>query len=288
MTKRRVLRTFNSFFIYVLVIITLAWTLGPIVVMVLSSIVPERDLISVPPRIDPTHFFFKNYWDIFTSTLKTGTVNYQFKVSLINSFITASGVTIVCLIAGSLAAYAFARLDMPLKNSFVFVLLFTQMIPAIAIIIPLYVIATKLNMLDRRVTLVIIYASFTLPFVTWVMKGYFQTIPQDLEEAAMIDGCGRVGALFRIIIPLSAPGLFTTGIFAFLAAWNEFLMALIFTNSLASKTMPVAISEFIGRFRIDYGLMCTVGTIASFPPVALALIFQKYIVEGLTGGAVKG
>jgi len=103
----------------------------------------------------------------------------------------------------------------------------------------------------------------------------------------MIDGCSRVGALFRVVIPLSKPGLFATGIFAFLGAWNEFLMALVMTQSLASKTMPVAMAEFIGRFRVDYGLMCTVGVIACVPPILFALVFQRYLIEGLTAGAVK-
>jgi len=264
------------------------WTLFPIFLLFFSSIVSESELLTVPPRWIPSKVSFKNYIDIITSTVKTPGVNYQFKVSLKNSLIVALNVTAICLFTGSLAAYAFARLDMPFKDKFIFVILFVQMIPGIAIVIPLYIITNALHMLDRRITLIILYCSFSLPFVTWIMKGYFQTIPQDLEDAAMIDGCSRVGALFRVIIPLSTPGLFTTGIFAFLGAWNEFLMALIFTNSLASKTMPVALAEFIGRFRIDYGLMCTVGVIASLPPLILALIFQRYIVEGLTGGAVKG
>jgi multiple sugar transport system permease protein len=120
-----------------------------------------------------------------------------------------------------------------------------------------------------------------------MMRGYFQTIPSELEDAAMIDGCSRVGALFKVVIPLSTPGLFATGIFTFLGAWNEFLLALVLTQSLDSKTMPVALAEFLGRFRVDYGLMCTVGVIACVPPILVALIFQRHLIEGLTAGAVK-
>ena len=204
-----------------------------------------------------------------------------------NSMLIGSAVTVLCLFVGSLAAYAFARLDMPFGDKLIFLLLFTQMIPGIAIMIPLYLLVSKINMLDRRTTLVVVYCSFSLPFVIWMMRGYFQTIPSELEDAAMMDGCSRLGALFKVVIPLSTPGLFATGIFTFLAAWNEFLLALVMTQSLASKTMPVALAEFIGRFRVDYGLMCTVGVIACVPPILVALIFQRHLIEGLTAGAVK-
>jgi multiple sugar transport system permease protein len=282
------IRKLKTVAIYFGVAVVLIFTLAPIIWLIISSISPLNDLLSVPPRWIPSQPTFANYWDIFTASPKTGGVNYQFKRGIMNSLVVASGVTLVCLFVGSLAAYAFARLNVPFKNKFVFVLLFTQMLPGIAICIPLFMIANAWQMIDKRITLVILYCSFSLPFVVWVMKGYFQTIPEDLEDAARIDGCSRLGALFRIILPLSAPGLFATGVFAFLGAWNEFLIALIFTNTLAAKTMPVAIAEFIGRFSIDYGLMCTVGVIACIPPILLALLFQRYVVEGLVGGAVKG
>jgi multiple sugar transport system permease protein len=282
------MKTIKTISIYIGVIIILVFTLAPIVWLFISSISPLSEMLSVPPRWIPSHPTFTNYWEIISATSKTGGVNYQFKCGVVNSLVVATGVTIVCLFIGSLAAYAFARLKVPFKNKFIFVLLFTQMLPGIAICIPLFMIANAWHMIDKQLTLIILYCSFSLPFVVWVMKGYFQTIPEDLEDAARIDGCSRFGALFRIILPLSAPGLFATGVFAFLGAWNEFLMALIFTNSLASKTMPVAIAEFIGRFSVDYGLMCTVGVIACIPPILLALLFQRYVVEGLVGGAVKG
>jgi len=143
-------------------------------------------------------------------------------------------------------------------------------------------------MLDRLITLVIVYSSFTLPLVIWLLKGFFDTIPADLEEAAMVDGSTLLGAFFRIVVPLSIPGVIATGGLAFLAAWNEFMIVLVFTSTAASKTMPVAIAEFMGRFRVDYGLMCSVGIIASLLPVPLALVFQKYLVQGLSAGGVKG
>jgi len=162
------------------------------------------------------------------------------------------------------------------------------MIPVVALIIPLYILMNKIGLLNTKLSLILAYSSFTLPFVIWVMRGYFETIPVNLEDAAAIDGCSPLGILLRIALPLSAPGLVATGIFAFLTAWNEFFMALVFTSSYASKTVPVLISEFGGRYSIDYGLMGAATVIASVFPVSLALIFQKYIVRGLTSGAVKG
>ena len=273
--------------IYALAITVMAVFLAPIVWLFISSITPLPQLLTVPLKWLPEHPTFEHYNRILTASRNAETTASNFKVAIGNSILVAGSVTLVCLFVGSLAAYAFARLDVPLGDKLIFLLLFTQMIPGIAIMIPLYLIASRLNMLDRRITLVIIYCSFSLPFVIWMMRGYFQTIPRELEDAAMIDGCSRVGALFRVVIPLSKPGLFATGIFAFLGAWNEFLMALVMTQSLASKTMPVAMAEFIGRFRVDYGLMCTVGVIACVPPILFALVFQRYLIEGLTAGAVK-
>lgn len=281
---RQMLRTVA---IYALAITVMVIFLAPIVWLFISSITPLPQLLTVPLRWLPEHPTFEHYNRILTASRNAETTASNFKVAIGNSILVAGSVTLLCLFIGSLAAYAFARLDVPLGDKLIFLLLFTQMIPGIAIMIPLYLIASRLNMLDRRITLVIIYCSFSLPFVIWMMRGYFQTIPRELEDAAMIDGCSRVGALFRVVIPLSRPGLFATGIFAFLGAWNEFLMALVMTQSLASKTMPVAMAEFIGRFRVDYGLMCTVGVIACVPPILFALVFQRYLIEGLTAGAVK-
>lgn len=281
---RQMLRTVA---IYALAITVMVIFLAPIVWLFISSITPLPQLLTVPLRWLPEHPTFEHYNRILTASRNAETTASNFKVAIGNSILVAGSVTLLCLFIGSLAAYAFARLDVPLGDKLIFLLLFTQMIPGIAIMIPLYLIASRLNMLDRRITLVIIYCSFSLPFVIWMMRGYFQTIPRELEDAAMIDGCSRVGALFRVVIPLSRPGLFATGIFAFLGVWNEFLMALVMTQSLASKTMPVAMAEFIGRFRVDYGLMCTVGVIACVPPILFALVFQRYLIEGLTAGAVK-
>ena len=182
---------------------------------------------------------------------------------------------------------AFARLRFKFKNTLLMATMFFQLLPSITLVIPLYVIGRKLGMIDQPMFLVVLYMSFTLPYVIWVLNGYYRTIPSDLEQAAQIDGCTWFTAYWRIVLPLAKPGLVAVGALSFLMCWDEFMYALIFMTSLSSKTMPVAISEFSTRYGIDYGMISTAGCIATVFPMLLALIFQKYIVTGLTAGGVK-
>jgi multiple sugar transport system permease protein len=154
--------------------------------------------------------------------------------------------------------------------------------------VPLYQIMSTLGLRDTPLALMIIYASFVTPFVIWIMRGYIETISPELDDAARVDGCSRLGALWRVIVPVAAPGLLSTALLAFLLAWDEFLYALIMTQTNASKTLPIAITDFIGRHGIDFGLLATGGVIAAIPPVLIAFVFQRYIVAGLTAGSVKG
>ena len=162
------------------------------------------------------------------------------------------------------------------------------MLPTVSIIIPLFVTGQKLGLLNTRLFLIVCYTTFSLPFTIWIMNGYFRTIPKEMEDAARIDGCSTMGLFMRIALPLAAPGLAATAIFTFLNAWDEFMMALIFTSTYSSKTLPIAVSEFVGRFSIDWGLMNAGGLVATLPPLVVALLMQKYLIEGLTAGAVKG
>ncbi len=205
-----------------------------------------------------------------------------------NSLLVASAVTVIALIVGSLAAYALIRLRFPYQRAMLIGILGTRMIPEISLIIPLYLFATRFGLFNSRAILVITYLSFALPFAIWLMAAFFDTIPLELEDAARIDGCNRLEILWKIILPISAPGLVSTGLFVFLTAWDEFFFALILTSTVAAKTVPVAIAEFSGRYVVDVGGMMTGGVLAAIPPVLLALLFQRYIVSGLTAGAVKG
>ncbi|NPV53375.1 MAG: carbohydrate ABC transporter permease [Firmicutes bacterium] len=281
-------KALSRVFIYVAAIVVAAGILAPPVWLFISSISTQSELLSVPVHWIPHHPTFERYARIIRAASEGGEAEVTFKRSMVNSIIVALFVTALCISIGTLSSYAFARLPIRGKTQLLFMILFIYMLPPIAVVIPLYEIMGRLGLLDTHIVLVLLYSAFLTPFVIWIMRGYFLTIPKDLEEAAMIDGCTRVSALFRVVLPLSVPGLVATSLFCFLMSWEEFFMALIFTSSPAAKTIPVAIAEFSGRHSIDYGMMATGGVLAAIPPVLIALLFQKYIVSGLTSGAVKG
>jgi multiple sugar transport system permease protein len=201
--------------------------------------------------------------------------------------VVALAVVIIAMVVGIFGAYAFARLRFRLRRLTLMTFLFTYMLPQITLLIPLYLILSSLRLLDNVAGLIIVDCSLVVPFVLWILSNYFLTIPAELEESAWIDGASRIGALFRIMLPAARPGIFAAGMFAFLLAWDEFMYALIFTSSNASKTVPVAIAEFSGRYATDFGLVAAGGVLAAVPPVILAVIFQRYVVSGLVSGAVK-
>lgn len=267
--------------------------LAPFVWMVISSVSPQVELTNTPPHWIPENFTLFRYEALLFGP-KPGqalpVAASKFLNALLNSLVISTATTLVCMVAGSLAAYAFARLSIPGRQPFLVGILSAQMLPVIVIIIPLYVAMQALNpvlhLMDSWHGMVLLYSGFMLPTVIWIMDSYFQTIPRELEDAAMIDGCTQFGALLRVVIPLSGPGLVAVGAFAFLSSWNEFQMALVFTASQA-KTITVTVTEFSTQFGVDYGLMTTGGVVGSIPPLILAFLLQRYIVAGLTSGAVK-
>lgn len=266
----------------------IVYMLGPIYIMVETSLAPERDQLSVPVAWLPSTIDFSQYTTILFPSPTGNQAARGFTRSLANTFIVATGVTLISLFVGSLAAYAFARLRVPGRDKLVLVVLFTETLPGIAILVPLYLTIRSLGILDNLLTVILLECSFALPFATWILRGYFLSLPAELEDAAMVDGCGRLGALFRVILPLSQPGLFAVSAFAFLGSWNAFLIPLIFTGSEETRTAPLAVSFLIGRFYVQFGLLAAAGVLASLVPVILALIFQRYLLEGLVAGSIKG
>ncbi len=275
-------------FLYFCMLILLLLIFAPLAWLFISSISTRAELLSVPPHWWPHEPTLQNYLDILAPTETTSRTARNFRYALTNSIIVSGTVTLVSLIVGSLAAYAFARLRFRFRRSALLAFVSLRMLPAISIVIPLYVVLRGAGLLNTRTALILVYLSFTLPFVIWIMTSFFQSIPMELEDAARVDGCSRLGALWRVIIPVSRPGLVATGVFAFLLAWDEFFFALLFTSTPDAKTVPVAIAEFTGRHAIDFSAQATGGVLAAIPPVILALIFQRYIVQGLTAGAIKG
>jgi len=281
---RRILRAFALFLVTVPVWL---FIILPVFWLVISSISTRAELLSVPAHWIPENPSLRNYIDILTPGATTSEVARTFKITLRNSLIVASSVTVISLIVGSLAAYALVRINTPYRGGILVGIMGTRMIPEVSLVIPLYILAARMRVLNTPLVLIATYLCFALPFAIWLMAAFFQTIPMELEDAALIDGCSRIKILFQIILPISAPGLVSTAIFVFLTAWDEFFFALIFTSTVAAKTVPVAIAEFTGRYVVDVTAMMTGGVLAAIPPVLLALIFQRYIVSGLTSGAVK-
>ncbi|MBP1702358.1 MAG: carbohydrate transporter permease [Chloroflexi bacterium] len=285
MRRRKILSKIGMF---ALTLPVLAFIYLPVLWLLTASISTRAELLTVPPHWIPQNPTLVNYLNIFLPGSSTSEVSRTIAITLLNSFKVASAVTVICLVVGGLAAYALVRVPFRYSRGILVGVLGTRMIPEISLVIPLFIVASHLSLIDKPSVLVITYLTFSLPFAIWLMASFFQSIPVELEDAARIDGCSRLEILWRIVMPISAPGLVSTGLFVFLLSWDEFFYALIFTSTLASKTAPVAISEFVGRYVTDITAMMAGGVLAAIPPVLLALIFQRYIVSGITAGAVKG
>jgi multiple sugar transport system permease protein len=262
--------------------------LAPFAWLIISNISPSSELLATHPHWVPDAPTLSRYRQIVSASPGGDNVAANFRQAMVNSLIVATFTTLISLIVGTLGGYAFARLKFRLRRTSLFAFLTIYMLPPIALVIPLYLALAALGLLDTKTGLVITYCSIVTPFCLWTMSNYFLSMPPDLEEAARVDGCTRVGALVRVILPLARPGVLTTAMFGFLLAWDEFLYSLIFTSTSNAKTIPVAIAEFTGKFSSDFGLIAAGGVLASLPPLLLALAFQRYIVGGLTSGAVKG
>lgn len=275
----RVLATIGT---YVAALAVAAAILLPIGWLFVSSVTPEHELPHLSRKWIPDSITWHRYQALFT-----GVDAADFRKAMLNSLSVALGTTVVCLTVATLAAYAFARLRVPRRDGVLFGLLTAHMLPPIALVIPLYLVLSRVKMLDTLTSLIAIYSALISPFAVWIMKAHFESLPRDIEDAAMVDGCSRLGVLFRILLPISAPGVAATTLFCFLMSWEEFLFALLFTYTMKAKTAPVFIAEFVGRHSVDYGMMAAGGVLAAIPPVLIALMFQRYIVSGLTAGMVK-
>ncbi|MGA2763034.1 MAG: carbohydrate ABC transporter permease [Spirochaetia bacterium] len=270
---------------YVSGLLVFLFVVAPVAWMFITSISIHRDIIAVPLKIIPRHATFQRYLDVFTNP--DNEIAHAFEIAMRNSLIVAGSVTVISLAIGSLASYAFARLRFAFKNNIMYLILFTYMIPSVVVVMPLYLLLSNLGMLNIKPTLVLLYLTMTLPFVIWVMQSYFGSLSKTYEESASLEGCSRLQVLWHIYFPMARPGIIATAILSFLIAWDEFFFALIFTSTLDAKTISVAIAEFSGKHYVDYEMIAAGGVIAALPPVLIAIIFQKYIVMGMTAGGIK-
>jgi len=261
-----------------LLVVTFLIVLFPVAWTIMSSFKLQVDMFSIPPV-----WFFKPtllyYIKIFTD-------KPIFK-SILNSTVIASFTTIISVSVGSIAAYSLARFKFFGSRSLPVVILFGQMIPPITFIIPYFILMRKFALLDTHMAVIITHTCFTLSFVVWLMRSFFISIPRELEEAAIIDGCSQIGAFLRVVVPLAAPGLATTSIFCFLYSWNEFLYALMLTG-VKTQTLPVVAASFVTPIGVLWGQLFSLVVIVMSPMLILGILIRKHFVKGLALGAVKG
>jgi multiple sugar transport system permease protein len=261
-------------------ILVLLVMLFPFLWLVLTTFKQPVEFLTWPPVFWPSHPTLDNY----RAALEQPFIGRFFG----NTLLIASGSTFLAVVFGSAAAYSLARVKFPfrLNNILAIWMLLTRMYPAVATAVPYFILIKNLNLLDTHWALTITYTSFNLPFVVWLMLGFFQGIPADLERAAIVDGCSMWQRFVRIVLPLSAPGLIATTILSFILAWNEFLFAVILT-SIKAKTVPVVVAGFITDKGLDWGTMSALGVMLITPVLLLAWSSQRYLIRGLTLGAVK-
>ena len=259
----------------------MAFFLFPFYWIVLTSIQPKDQLYTPTPNFIPENITIDNYINI----LGAGKVNIA--IALKNSLIVAVSVTVICILFGNFAAYAFARLKFKGSNVLFVGLIFAEMLPPVALLIPFYLIFKQVGLTNTLQGLVVMQTSWLLPIVTWILYSYYKTIPKDLEDSARIDGASKIGALMRIIVPISLPGLVSSGVICFVISMGEFMGAMAIVNVTRFHTVPLALAQFVTKYSIEYGKITASAVLAIIFPVAFVLIFQRYIVKGLTEGAVK-
>lgn len=275
-------------------ILIFLWSFAPFLWLVLMSLSPSVDLVRTPPTLIPTSLTLENYrFVLFPGGVADGQGSVQatrVPYAIWNSLVVAVCVTAINLVLGSLAGYAYARHGRGrLMNGSLWALMMTRMTPSLALILPFFIVFRSVGLIDTRTALVIAYCSLILPLSTWMMKGYFENLPPNLEKAALVDGCTPFQAIWKIILPVARPGIVAAGIFCFLVSWNEFVFALILTGSPKAQTIPVIIAGFLVQLRFyDYGPMFAASVLAVIPPVVIALAFQRYLVRGMLSGSLKG
>lgn len=271
------------------VALLLFWSLGPIYWTLASSVTPSEDFSARPIHFVPQHFTLDHFSRLFGIDIaRIGGVEVwaQFRAALFNSIVTSVAATALCVAISALGAYAFTRLEFPGRRILFGAVIATLAIPAYAVLIPLYRIMIGLHMVDSYVGVSLIYVSAYLPLSLWLLRSVFEQLPIALEEAAQLDGAGRLYIFFHIVLPLVGPGLTAAAILTFLGAWGQYLVPLIFSPQ-ATKPMTVLIPEFVGKNFIDYGLITASGSIAIVIPALVVIFLNRYLVSGLLAGSVK-
>lgn len=277
--RRRPRHILASVATYAAALVVGAFAVMPLYWMVLTSVKPREEVRTAEPVFWPSELALGRYADV----IDRGFFGY-----LANSLIVALTVTILGVAFSAFAGYALARFDLSVKRYLLLLVLATQMFPMVVLIIPLFTVMRNLDLLDSYTGLIITYLSFSTPLAVWILRGFFQGIPLELEDAALVDGCTRFKALTRIVLPMAGPGLAACSIFVFIAAWNEFIFALTFISQDDMRTLPVALQAFTGRTGIDHGAVMAFSTLFTLPAVVFFLFVHRRLSTGMVSGAVKG
>ncbi|MCL4377742.1 MAG: carbohydrate ABC transporter permease [Actinobacteria bacterium] len=269
---------FESILIYLGLVGISVFALFPFVWMVLTSLKNKNEVYTVPLTWIPKHLTWQNYHNL---------LNLGFYRYFLNSIFVASVVTLITVFISILAAYGFSRFRFKGRDILFASTLMGYLLPISVMILPIYILISKIKLIDTYSSLIIVYISIVIPFSVWILTGYIDTIPRDLDDAAMIDGCTRIRVLFNVLVPPAMPGIVAVGLFAFITAWQEFLFALILINSMGKWTLPLAMVSFIGQIEINWGSMMAAALITTLPLTIIFVFLQGKLISGLTGGAVK-
>ena len=272
----------NRWIIYAAIAVGIIYTAFPILWMLSNSFKTRLDVFSMPPIWFPEEPTLSSYIKNFSER--------PYLLFMRNSLIVGTLTTLFSVAIGTLAGYALARFRYPgnMKFHLSFWILSTRMIPPIVTIIPLFIFFMFVGLVNTKTSLIIAYTAFNVPFVVWMMKGYFQEIPRELEESAMVDGDTGIGAFFRIVLPLARPGLAATAIFTMILSWNELLFALILTDTPRVNTLPIGMAGRVGEYRIEWAEISSIAIVAGLPLIIFAFVLQRHLVRGLSFGAVRG
>jgi len=271
--------SFLNIITYLGLAIGLVYACFPVLWMLFSSLKSNTEIFSLPPELFPKEFTLKAYHSIFSSPMKV-----RF---FLNSYLVATVVTLLTLFVAILAGYSFSRHSFKLKKPLNLFIISTQTVPPISLLIPYFGIVVAFRMYDTYFALIFTYMVFTLPYAILLMTGYFNTLPKELDEAVIIDGGSSFTALWRVLVPVSIPGIVATGVYTFLLSWNEFLFALTLTKSTEMRTVPIGIQLLMGQHSYEWNEMMAMSILGSFPILIMYMVAQRYFLEGLTAGSVK-
>jgi len=275
-TQRRALQGVGN----VALVVMLLWTAIPFYWMIATSLKHDKEIYGYEATLIPERPTLANYATVFRET--------PYALYLRNSVAVAVGSTVLSMLIAVLGAYAIARLNFPGRALMARGLVFTYLVPTSLLFIPMFALMSALRLTDSLHGLIIAYLGFDVPFCTWLLMGYFKSVPVELEEAARVDGCNRVGALMRIVLPMSLPALVVVTFFSFTHAWNEFLYAYVFTSTTSARTVTTGLVNFMSQDVFFWGPLMASTVMSALPPVLMFLVFQRWVVKGLTLGGVKG